>query len=339
MRSLCVKVPRGKGETVRKILLERGLLDRSLKVKRENGSILFPVNSEEARALGHEVLEEEFEARPLVETDYKRAVAIPAELKSVLPTSFDVIGDVAIIKLPDELLPFSKEIGEGLRKVFPRLRSIALDRGVKGELRVRDLEVIAGDESTETTCTEYGLKLLVDPAKTYFNPRLANERRRVASLVKQGEKVVDMFAGVGPFSIMIAKHAWPEIVYAIDLNKDAVEYMRKNIALNKVQRVVPIEGDARTVLLDLPCADRIIMNLPHSARDFFQDALTRLNIGGTIHFYHISAKEDVQRMLDKLIRDAKGMGVRVEMARKEELKTYSPSTSIYSIDLVLADWC
>jgi len=339
VRSLCVKVPRGKGETVRKILLERGLLDRSLKVKRENGSILFPVNSEEARALGHEVLEEEFEARPLVETDYKRAVAIPAELKSVLPTSFDVIGDVAIIKLPDELLPFSKEIGEGLRKVFPRLRSIALDRGVKGELRVRDLEVIAGDESTETTCTEYGLKLLVDPAKTYFNPRLANERRRVASLVKQGEKVVDMFAGVGPFSIMIAKHAWPEIVYAIDLNKDAVEYMRKNIALNKVQRVVPIEGDARTVLLDLPCADRIIMNLPHSARDFFQDALTRLNIGGTIHFYHISAKEDVQRMLDKLIRDAKGMGVRVEMARKEELKTYSPSTSIYSIDLVLADWC
>jgi tRNA (guanine37-N1)-methyltransferase len=324
---------------VRKILLERGHLDISLKVRKADGHILFPVIGEDAKAIGGELEEEEFEERELAETDYRSLVQLPEELKDLLPTSFDVIGDVGIVKLPEALLPYAKQVGDALRKVTPRLKTVALDKGVKGELRIRELEVIAGRSSTETTHLEYGIKFLVDPSKVYFNPRLANERRRIASLVRQGEVVVDMFAGVGPFSIMIARYALPSLVVAVDLNPYAVDYLKRNIELNKASRVVPYEGDARQVVFDVPCADRIIMNLPHSAIDFFHDALTRLKLQGTIHFYHICERDQASQTINDLISDAKGMGVMLEAMRIEELKTYSPSMSVFSVDFVLVDWC
>jgi tRNA (guanine37-N1)-methyltransferase len=338
VRSLCIRVPKQQGESARKKLLDGHLLDVGLKIRRTEQGVLLPIVDERARELGFELCEEEFEERPLPETDYRNLVELPPDLKELLPTSFDIIGDVAIIKLPEELERSRHEIGAALRKAFPRLRTVARDRGVKGETRVRDLEVVAGDEDTETTHTEYGVRFLVDPAKAYFNPRLANERKRVASLVKEGEVVVDMFAGVGPFSIMIAKLAKPAAVYAIDINPDSISYLRKNIELNRAQRVIPIEGDARQVLYGLPNPDRVVMNLPHSAIDFFHDALTRLNVGGTIHFYHICDRESIDTIMDTLVTQAKGAGVKVEVDRLEELKTYSPSMSVYSADVRLLDW-
>jgi len=321
---------------VRKKLLEGDLLDISLKVKRDGDHILFPVSSEGASSLGYELVEDDFEERELAESDYKDIVEVPEELRPLLPTSFDVIGDVAIIKMPDELLPYKEEIGRGLRRACPRLTAVATDRGVKGELRVRDLEVIAGGPSTETLHTEYGIKLLVDPAKTYFNPRLSNERYRIAKLVRKGEVVIDMFAGVGPFAIMIARHASPEVVYAIDLNPDAVDYMRRNIALNRADSVVPICDDAREVIRALPPADRIIMNLPHSAIDFLPDALAKLRWEGIVHLYHICERDDVDRATERMMVLAKGVGT-ISISRREELKTYSPSMSVFAFDLRLSD--
>jgi tRNA (guanine37-N1)-methyltransferase len=339
VRATCLRVPRGEAEYVRKKLLADGLLDLSLRIQRDDDHVLLPVLPGAAADLPFELVEADLAVRELNETDYRALVDVPEEVRQQLPTSFDVIGDVAIVRLEDDLLPLANEVGKALLKTYPRLRTVTLDRGVKGELRVRDLEVIAGEDKTETVHTEYGIRLLIDPAKVYFNPRLAGERDRIASLVQNGETVVDMFAGVGPFSIMIAKHARPEAVFAMDLNHDAVEYLKMNVQLNKVSTIVPLEGDARQLIFDVPCADRIIMNLPHSARDFFHDALTRLKVGGTIHFYTICEREDIGPILDRLIMEARGMGVRVAVLRQEELKTYSPSMSVFSADLVLVDWC
>jgi len=310
----------------------------SLRVKRVDDFVLFPIMSADVGDADHEIVEDDFEERKAAVADYSRLVDVPESLRELLPTSFDIIGDVAIMKLPDELLTYSKEIGAGLCRAFPRLRTVALDKGVKGEMRVRDLEIIAGDANTETTHIEFGIKLLVDPAKAYFNPRLANERMRVASLVKNGETVLDMFAGVGPFSIMISKHARPGVVYAIDINPDAVSYMRRNVEMNKADKVIAIEGDAREVVFELPNVDRIVMNLPHSAIDFFADALIRLNFGGTIHLYHICDRNDIDVIVEQLLVQARGMGVEVEVTRKEEMKTYSPSMSVFSVDLVFRKW-
>ena len=336
MRSLCVKVRKGEGESVRKKLLEDGLLDRTLHVERDEEFLYLPV-LRAPEVLEHE--EREFSQRERDERDYKVLAQVPDDLKVLLPTAFDTLGDIAIIRLPEELLPYAGEVGGALLRAFPRLRSVFMDQGVTGEMRVRDLRVIAGEDRSDTVHVEYGLRFKVDPRKAYFNPRLANERRRIASLVKEGETVVDMFSGVGPFAIMIAKFARPSVVYAVDLNPQAVELMRENLLLNRVQGVVPLEGDARQRLPELPSAHRVIMNLPHSAIDFFADALARLRVDGVLHLYHICDRQDFPEVLGRLISQARGMGVEMQVLRSEELKTYSPSASVFSADLLLTGRC
>jgi len=335
VRSLCVRVRKGEGESVRKKLLEDGLLDQLLYVDKDQYFLYLPV-----LAAPNDVPteEREFKEREREERDYKALANVPEDIRPLLPTAFDTLGDIAIIKLPDELLPHSKGVGDALMSAFPRLRSVFLDHGVVGEFRVLDLEVVAGEDVSETVHTEYGLRFKVDPRRAYFNPRLSNERRRIASLVRDGETVVDMFSGVGPFAIMIAKLSRPGVVYAIDLNPEAVQLMQENVELNKVRGVMPLEGDARQWVFDLPCADRVIMNLPHSAIDFFADALTRLKLGGVMHLYHICDRNDFPQVLEDLKQKALGMGVRLEVLRSEELKTYSPSSSVYSADLLLVGW-
>jgi tRNA (guanine37-N1)-methyltransferase len=337
--ALCLKVPRGEAESSRKKLLELGLLDIGKRIRRDGEIVLIPVLSRQAEELGYELTDEELEEREVIETDYRKVADVPDDVRERLPTSFDIIGDVAIIRLDDDVAMHADKVGEALMRTFPRLRTVALDQGVKGELRVRDIKVVAGAPSTETVHQEHGVRLTVDPAKEYFNPRLANERMRIASLVRPGEKVVDMFAGVGPFSIMIAKHAEPSVVYAMDLNHDAVEHLKANIGLNKVTTVVPLEGDAVELLSGIVGADRIIMNLPHSAREYFADALTKLNMGGTIHLYVICERDDIERIAVDLSVEARGMGTRIGLERIEELKTYSPSMSVFALDVRLLDWC
>lgn len=334
MRSWCVKVPREKGESVRKKLLEKGLLDLSLKIREVGDQLLIPIANPEALEDMSPILEE-FEGREFPETDYRKLVDISQDLRELLPTSFDVVGDIAIIRLVDDLVPFAEEVGDGMRKAIPRLRTVAMDRGVQGEFRVRSIEVISGEPSTATTHTEYGLRFKVDVSTVYFNPRLANERRRVSYLVRDGEVVIDMFAGVGPFSIMIAKYSSPREVHAIDVNPDAIMLMRENIEINKVVGVHPLLGDARELILDLPSADRIIMNLPHSAHEFLHDASLNLRLGGTIHLYTICERSEVERLVGSWISLLREEGIDLDLSRLEELKTYSPTMSVYSADLVL----
>lgn len=329
-----MKVPKEKGESTRKKLLEAGLLDISLRIKGEEGYLLLPVGNPEALE-GIDLMLADFEERDVIETDYRRLVEIPEDLVKLLPASYDVVGDIAIVRLDDELLTFRHSIGEAMREALPRLRTVALDKGVQGEYRVRDLEVISGESSTITLHTEFGLRFKVDVSRVYFNPRLASERRRVSTLVRKGEVVVDMFAGVGPFSLMIAKYASAREIYGIDMNPDAVALMKENIEINKVEGVNPLLGDVREVIGNLPPADRIIMNLPHSAHEFLEIATMNINPMGTIHFYTICEREAIDGFVRNLVSELRGKGIDLDLARLEELKTYSPTMSVYSADLVL----
>lgn len=337
--ALCLKVPRGEAESTRKKLLELNLLDIGRRIRSDGDTILIPVLSKQAKKLGYKLADEELEVREVAETDYRKIANVPEDIRERLPSSFDVVGDVAIMRLDEDLVPYAGRIGEALMMTFPRLSTVTLDQGVKGELRVRDVRVVSGEPYTETIHQEHGIRLKVDPAKEYFNPRLANERMRIASLVRPGEKIVDMFAGVGPFSIMIAKHAEPAIIYAMDLNHDAVEHMRENIRLNKVETVVPLEGDAVELLSGIASANRIIMNLPHSAREYFADALVKLTMGGVIHLYVICERDSINDVAIDLSIESKGMGMRIGLERIEELKTYSPTMSVFSLDIRLLNWC
>jgi len=170
---------------------------------------------------------------------------------------------------------------------------LAKSSAVEGVYRLREFEVIAGVEKTETVHREHCCVYHVDLAKAYFSPRLSHEHDRVASLVREGETIVDMFAGVGPFSILIAKKRENVRVYAIDVNPDAVDFLRRNVAVNRVEKkVVSILGDARQIVREsfMGVADRVIMNLPERAVEYLDVACEAIRSeGGIMHYYEFSS--------------------------------------------------
>jgi tRNA (guanine37-N1)-methyltransferase len=219
---------------------------------------------------------------------------LETDLSSVF-SSFDIIGDIAIIKIPDSLLTKKKLIGDTLLKNIPNLRSVFLQNtAVDGEYRLRGLELISGENKFVTMYREYGCKFFVNVASSYFSPRLSTERLRISSLVSENETIVNMFAGVGTFSVIIAKKI-PVLIYNIDSNVDAYVLSKINTKINKLQdRIVSIHGDAKGVLSSLLFEnkmDRVIMPLPEKAFEFIDVSVKCLKpLGGYLHFFsHIKS--------------------------------------------------
>ncbi len=153
----------------------------------------------------------------------------------------------------------------------------------------------------------------------------------MASLVKTGERICDMFAGVGPFGIMIAKHSEPEVIHAFDINPHAVEYMKRNIELNRLKDgvVMPHLEDSAAGMGRYGEFHRIIMNLPHSAHDFLGSAVKHIAEGGTIHYYEILETE----MLAVRLEELNGLAG-VKRVEHREVKTYSPTMRFYGFDVL-----
>jgi tRNA (guanine37-N1)-methyltransferase len=193
---------------------------------------------------------------------------------------------------------------------------LAKASAVSGSYRLREFATIAGVQKTETIHSEYGCRFYVDVAKAYFSPRLSYEHNRVASLVQEGETVVDLFSGIGPFAIMIARRRKNVKVYAVDINPDAIASLKKNIKLNSVDGIVlPIQGNARQVASKrlAGVADRVIMNLPESAIEFVDVACHALKPqGGIVHCYSFtSASVSLEDTKDMFAEAAKKSGRKV----------------------------
>lgn len=261
------------------------------------------------------------------------------ELKMI--RAFDVVGDIAIVKLPEPLLPKKHIIGKALMEVQKNVRTVLNQISpVKGEFRTRELEVIAGENRTETIYRESGCAFKVDLTRAYFSPRLATERLRVAKMVQPDETVVNLFAGVGSYSIIIAKHSQAALIYSIDINPYAFEYMQTNIRINKVgDRVFAILGDAREVVEKelTGKADRVLMPLPELSRDFFDVAIKVLKpTGGVIHFYDYGEEPDIFGPSIAFVRTSsaeKGFETAVSGARK--IRSYATRCYHIALDLNL----
>ncbi|HDO19228.1 MAG TPA: class I SAM-dependent methyltransferase family protein, partial [Thermoplasmatales archaeon] len=306
-KSIAVKIEISKGEEVKRRLSKEGLIRGDLLVKRDENHLLIPVKQ---RINEFEIVEDLFEEVKSKPRSYLEVVNVPEKVKPLLPKSFDIVGDIVLIKIPPELIKYKNEIGRAILEVHKNISAVFLSKPIKGEYRVREIEFIAGIEKTRTLHKEYGIELEVDVKEVFFSPRLAGERYRVARATKSKDIVVDMFAGVGSFSIMIAKYSSPYIVYAIDKNPVAISLAKRNAARNKVlDKVEIIEGDAREIIHILSKkgvrADRIIMNLPFSAYNFFGDALSIANNNCVIHYYDILKEEDIENRIGSLKKIAK----------------------------------
>ena len=347
-KSFGVKVELKDAEKIRRYLSSMGLIRGDLKIKRDKSFVYIPIGKKFDASTwdktifdGMEIMVKKFKKmeETVVSGDYRLTVSgIPEKLRRQLPTSYDVIGDIILVKLPEELIRYRWEVGKAMLAANKRVKVVCLANPVSGEFRTRKVEIIAGEERTETIHREYGLRFLVDVCKTYFSPRLASERRYIAGLVEEDEIVVDMFCGVAPFSIMIAKYAKPKIVYAIDKNTYAVWYAKQNIRINNVlDRVEVIYGDAKVVCMDLfkrnVRANRIIMNLPFYSHMFFSYALKISCDGCTIHFYDVLRKEQVDARIKLLMEMAEREGFVLKVLNVRKIKTYAPREFYMGIDI------
>lgn len=222
-----------------------------------------------------------------------------------LISSFDQIGDIIIVRIPDSLLSKKKIIGETLLKQVKIAKSVFYQASaVEGDFRTRNLEILAGDNKTETEYKEFGCKFIVDVENAFFSPRLSTERERISNLVQNGETVVNMFAGVGMFSIMIAKKK-KCTVYSIDINPIATKLCEKNIKSNKlVGNIVSINGDALQIIQEQlqNKSDRTLMLLPERSDEFLESAINATKNGGIIHYYshiHADKKSDAGKLSEE----------------------------------------
>jgi tRNA (guanine37-N1)-methyltransferase len=214
-------------------------------------------------------------------------------------SAFDQIGDIIIVRIPDSLLSKKKIIGKTLLDQVKTAKSVFYQSSsVEGDFRTRDLEILAGVDKTETEYKEFGCRFIVDVEKAFFSPRLSTERDRIAELVQDGEIVINMFGGVGMFSIIAAKRK-KCTVYNIDINPIAAKLCEKNIRLNKklVGKVVSIHGDAAKIIEEQfrDQGDRVLMLLPERSDEFLNSAILATKSNGIIHYYsHIHADKKSQ---------------------------------------------
>lgn len=270
--------------------------------------------------------------------------------------SYDIIGDTIIIRIPPELYSKREIIAEALHTIYPRVRTIAavpLYAHTDERYRTRDLEVIWGNDSLETTYRESGCIFKADLKHMFLSPRLAYERMRIAKKVSPGETIINMFSGVGCFSILIAKMQPQTKIYSIDLNPYAYEYMKENVALNKVEgRVIPILGDASEEMEKLEgVADRVLMPLPEQAHTFLPSAVRALRLdkegaeGGTgargvIHYYAVSTGRKDGDLFNlpfegaqNIIASTFGDSLRIELEEKRVVRSVAPRRYHVAMDL------
>lgn len=333
MRAWCIAVPRERVEAIRRQLAERGLLQKHLRIVPEGARVLLPMT--DRVDLGFPVEEREFEEGFVAVRSYKDVVDVPEHLVRSLPSSFDVVGDIAVVKLPEGLRPHREAIGRAMLRWNPKLRVAVEDRGVKGDLRIRDIEVIAGEPRTTTVHVEHGLRYRVDLAHAYFSPRLASERLRIAERTSEGEVVADPFAGVGPYAILIARRRRPREVHASDVNPAAVELLRSNVGANRADRVTVREGDARAILRRVAPVDRVILDLPHSAPEFLPDALAAIGDRGAIHLYRILESAEEEETVASIHAIVRSAGRKLVDLERRRVRAYSPTRHQMAFDITV----
>jgi tRNA (guanine37-N1)-methyltransferase len=273
----------------------------------------------------------------------KLSQALPADQLRRVYSSFDIVGDIAIIKHNKVQNP--EAIAKQIMSTHKNIKTVLTPTTrIEGDFRVRELRLLAGENKTSTIHKESGCSFKVDVVKCYFSPRLSHEHKRIAKLVLPGEVVVNMFAGIGCFSILIAKIQSQSKVYSIDVNPTAVECMEENIKINDVcGQVVPLLGDSKDIIQTRlqGIADRVLMPLPEKALEYLPIALLALKkIGGWIHYYdfqHATGKENpAEKTKLKVAEKLDSIGVSYVFANSRVMRPTGPNWYQTVLDIKVA---
>ena len=255
---------------------------------------------------------------------------IPETLRAALPRKWERFGDVLVLRLDPSLDRYELPVAEAYAAVLGTKTVLRDVGGISGDFRQPVIRTILGSD-TVTTHIENGVRFRFDASKLMFSSGNMEERARMAAQRCDNETIVDMFAGIGYFSIPIAVHQRPARVVACEINPLAHSYLVQNIALNKVESVVePVLGDNRDLAGD-SFVDRVIMGYVKTTHEFLPTALRLLKDGGILH-YHETCPDELlpQRPIQRLTESAKDYKVVVE--RLKEVKSYSPGVGHVVVD-------
>lgn len=261
---------------------------------------------------------------------------------SILPRGFQTVGKVIILKLNPILIEKREIIGKTYLKLFPKIRSIYINLGkVVGTFRdPKGIEFIAGEDNPIVEHKEHRIIYRFDITKIMFSKGNIYERKYLATLIKGGEIIVDMFAGIGYFSLPIAKHASPEKIYSIEINPVAYKFLVENIKINHLEeKIIPILGDSKKEVLNLSKsgirADRIIMGVFPAPKDFIREALSLAKDKGSIfHYEGVVSKEDFRSLFEEFHNEAKKMDFKSELKAKRYVKSYGPNLYHVVLDIL-----
>ncbi len=264
---------------------------------------------------------------------------IPKNLIRKIPDKWEKTGEVLTIKLPTDLKNYEKKIGEVYAMIL-NCKTVLNDiGGISGVYREPNVARIYGSTNTETIHKENGIKYKLDPQRIMFSSGNMDERLRMANISNTGETVVDLFAGIGYFTIPMAVYSKPKKIFACEINPVSYDYLCANIILNNVTSVVePLKGDNRKIS-PKNVADRVLLGYFGNTRDFIPTALDCLkNHTGIIH-YHDKFLEDVvpddplkivKKIAEKYDRSA-------QLLKYKHVKTYAPGISHFVLDIQIGE--
>lgn len=264
---------------------------------------------------------------------------IPSDLLDDIPNKWEKIGDVTVVKLSDSLENYREIIGKTYAEVLGCKTVLNDVGGISGELREPKVEIIYGSKKTETIHKENFVRYKLDPQKIMFSSGNMDERIRMANISNKDETVVDLFAGIGYFTLPIAVHSKPKKIFACEKNKIAFDYLNQNITLNNVTSMVePLFGDNRKIAPE-NIANRVIMGYIGGTENFLPIAIKSLKDGkGIIHFHEkYSEKLIPDKPMKSIQKIADEFDRKVELKQYKQVKSYAPGISHFVFDLKIGE--
>jgi tRNA wybutosine-synthesizing protein 2 len=328
-----------KAEEIRKKAIAEKFLDttrRIREVRTQEGIFLeIPVIEDAGEKVEDFFVTEQqnpkFQQRTLSLKEYLKDSFSEAELTHI-PSGWQVLGDIIIVRIP-EVLEYKKiRIAEALLSMYPKCKSVIRDLGIEGQFRQPKRELLLGS-GTETVHKEHGCLFKQDVTKVMYSKGNLEERKRM-SRVGEGEVIVDMFAGIGYFSIPMAVHSKPKKITSIEINPESFAYLQENIRLNKIESMIyPICGDC-SKLTPEGTADRVIMGYVGTTHYYLEPAIKALKESGGILHYHETVPENLAktRPHERIREAAEALGKKVEILGTRRIKKYSPGVLHVVVD-------
>ncbi len=253
------------------------------------------------------------------------------------PKSFDQVGCIAIIEIPEELKRHEKVIGNTVLELHKNIKTVFKKASPRsGQYRLRKLKLIAGANKSITEHKESGCRFLVNVRTCYFSPREGTERMRIAEKVRKGERVMIFFAGMGPSPIIISKKTKASDVIGIEINPACVRYFRRNIALNKTHNIKVIQGDVKKEAKKYyGSCDRVAMPLPETGYKYLSHAIRCLKPKGIVHFYFISHENEINKWKKIVRREASKLKKKAKIKEKKKILPYGPGIYKWRIDFTV----